>query len=295
MRRPTILSFGEVLWDIFSEGARFGGAPANFACHASVLGGDVSMVSAVGEDSRGDDAIAILESYGIQTDLIQRTVNAPTGSVGIELDGNGKPNFSIQESSAWGQLEWNSELETRIRNADAVYFGTLGQRDEPSRKAIHRALVFANEAGYPRVLDVNLRAPYYDYALIRSSVEKASILKISDDELGEVCAAYDILPTDPPDECLANLLELGELDLVVMTCGAKGAMLVPHEQTTNQPAVATKVRDTVGAGDAFTAALLIGLLRGDTHKTILASANRLAAEMCAQTGAVPHKKLKPAK
>ena len=151
----------------------------------------------------------------------------------------------------------------------------------------------AAEAGRPRVLDVNLRAPYYDHALIRDSVGMASILKLSDDELVEVCAACGISPTEPPTECLARLLEPGELDLVVMTCGAKGALLVSHEETMTQPAVATKVRDTVGAGDAFTAALLIGLLRGDAHDAVLASANELAAEVCSQTGAVPPRELKP--
>ena len=134
MNRPAILSFGEVLWDIFPEGPRFGGAPANFACHAAALGGDVGMVSAVGQDSRGDEAVAILESYGIRTDLIQRTADAPTGTVGVELDETGKPDFTIHEGSAWDQLGWNSDLEARVRTADAVYFGTLGQRGELSRK-----------------------------------------------------------------------------------------------------------------------------------------------------------------
>jgi fructokinase len=292
MNRPTIISFGEVLWDLFPDGPRFGGAPANFACHAAALGGEVSMVSAVGDDLHGHEAVAVLESYGIRTDLIQHKAAAPTGTVGIGFDEAGKPNFTIHESSAWDQLAWNSELEARVGNAAAVYFGTLGQRSKLSRETIRRALALAAKAGRPRVLDVNLRAPFQDDALIRDSVGMASILKLSDDELADVCRSFDITPTQPPAECLNRLRELGELDLVVMTCGAEGAILVSREETMSQPAVATKVRDTVGAGDAFTAALLIGLLRGDSHDTVLTNANKIAAEVCSQTGAVPFKALK---
>jgi fructokinase len=292
MNRPTIISFGEVLWDLFPDGPRFGGAPANFACHAAALGGEVSMVSAVGDDLHGHEAVAVLESYGIRTDLIQHKAATPTGTVGIGFDEAGKPNFTIHESSAWDQLAWNSELEARVGNAAAVYFGTLGQRSKLSRETIRRALALAAKAGRPRVLDVNLRAPFQDDALIRDSVGMASILKLSDDELADVCGSFDITPTQPPAECLNRLRELGELDLVVMTCGAEGAILVSREETMSQPAVATKVRDTVGAGDAFTAALLIGLLRGDSHDTVLTNANKIAAEVCSQTGAVPFKALK---
>ena len=291
MHRPSIISLGEVLWDLFPEGARFGGAPANFACHAAVLGGDVAMVSAVGDDPRGQEAIRILKGFGSDVGAIQIIPSVPTGSVGVALDARGKPSFTIHEDSAWDQIAWDQALEARVRKADAVYFGSLGQRGPLSRSTIRRALALAAEADCPRILDINLRAPFYDHELIRDSVALASILKFSDDELDEVCTAWDISSNDPPAECLARLRERADLDLVVMTCGAEGALLVSADQTTAQPGVATSVRDTVGAGDAFTAAFLVGLLRGDAHEVALASANKRAAEVCSQPGAVPHRQV----
>ena len=287
MKRPTIISLGEVLWDLFPEGPRFGGAPANFACHAAALGGDVTMISEVGTDARGREAIKILQSFGICTDLIQTLPNAPTGTVGVQLDENGKPTFTIHEGTAWDCLAWAPELETRIQAADAIYFGTLGQRSELSRETIRRALDVAATAGIPRVLDVNLRAPFYDDALIRESVSQASILKLSDDELAALCSACGITLTNPPASCLSELRIKFHLDLVVMTRGAEGAMLVLPDGTIEQPGIPTTVRDTVGAGDSFTAAFLIGLLRGNAHGMILHDACKLAAEVCSHLGAVP--------
>ncbi len=287
MKRPVIISLGEVLWDLFPQGARFGGAPANFACHAAALGGDVTMVSAVGTDQQGSEAIKILQSYGIRTDLTQTLSNAPTGTVGIELDANGKPTFTIHEGTAWDCLGWTPELETRIRAADAVYFGTLGQRSELARETICKALGVAADARIPRILDVNLRAPFYDEALIRVSVSQASILKLSDDELTDVCSACGITLTSPPATCLSELRIKFQLDLAVMTRGAEGATLVLPDGTIEQPGIPTTVRDTVGAGDSFTAAFLFGLLRSDPHKMILQNACKLAAEVCSHIGAVP--------
>jgi fructokinase len=154
--KAVIVSCGEVLWDLFPEGPRFGGAPANFACHTAIEGGDVSMLSAVGEDPAGTEAIAILEAYGIDTSLIQRIADLPTGTVGVKLDSSAKPTYQIHSESAWDRIAWSPLLESRIVEADAIYFGTLGQRGERSRATIRRALDLAKSHGVLRVLDVNL-------------------------------------------------------------------------------------------------------------------------------------------
>ncbi|NNC88484.1 MAG: carbohydrate kinase [Akkermansiaceae bacterium] len=287
MSGPTIISLGEVLWDLFPEGPRFGGAPANFACHAAILGGDVIMVSAVGNDQRGREAVGILERYGIDTSLVQVIAGAPTGTVGIELDAKRKPTFTIHEGSAWDRLAWTPELEARLREADAVYFGTLGQRGDASRATIRRALEIAAEARVPRVLDVNLRAPFHDDALIRDSVEHASILKLSDDELRQVATACGVAITGRPEDSLRRLLDSGHLDLVVMTRGSDGALLVSPGETVDQAGIPAKVRDTVGAGDSFTAALVLGALRGEALPAIARRACEVAAAVCAISGAVP--------
>ncbi|MCP4766392.1 MAG: carbohydrate kinase [Gammaproteobacteria bacterium] len=287
MKRPTIVSLGEVLWDLFPDGERFGGAPANFACHAAIQGADVTMVSAVGDDRNGHDAIGILSGYGIDVSLIQIIPDAPTGSVGVALDNNGKPTFTIHQGSAWDRLAWSDQLASRITTADAVYFGTLGQRAGDSRATIRRAVQAAAVARIPRILDINLRPPFFDSEMIRESVQLASILKLSDDELTEVCSTCGIRATDQPDAMLRDLLEFGNLDMVVMTRGANGAVLVTSDCTVNQNGIPANVIDTVGAGDSFTAAFLIGLLRGEPHQQNLHKACAIAAAACAHSGAVP--------
>lgn len=285
--KPSIVSLGEVLWDLFPEGARFGGAPANFACHAAALGADVSIVSAVGDDSRGREAIEILRAHGIDVTLIRSTADAPTGTVGVSLDAKGKPTFTIHEGSAWDGISWMPQLESRIHGATAVYFGTLGQRAEVSRTTIRRALEIAKTSGTARILDVNLRPPFFDNALIRESVALASVLKLSDDELAAVATACEMDSADRSDKTLRAILERFNLDLVVMTRGAEGAILVSSAEVVDQPGIPTRVQDTVGAGDAFTAVLVTGLLRGDPLGRIARNACETAAAVCAQAGAVP--------
>ncbi len=286
-KTPRILSCGEVLWDLFPEGERFGGAPANFACHAAILGGDISMLSAVGSEARGDEAISILQRFGIDTSLVQRIANAPTGSVGVSLDAAGKPSFEIHAGSAWDRVAWTSELEARIAELDAIYFGTLGQRDEVSCATVRRALSLAKEQNILRVLDVNLRKPFYNDALIRESIAFASVLKLSDDELPEVAAACGIQIANRPEDTLRALHEQCGLDCVVMTRGSKGALMVSVDGATDQPGIPTTVVDTVGAGDSFTAALVLGLLRDEAHQDILRKACETASAVCAKSGAVP--------
>ena len=285
--KPSILSCGEMLWDLFPEGARFGGAPANFACHTSRLGAEVSLLSAVGADARGDEALAILRSFSINTSLIQRIDDAPTGSVGVSLDAEGKPTFAIHDGSAWDRIAWTEALAERIAQVDAVYFGTLAQRGEESRATIRKALAAARGRGILRVLDVNLRRPFFDNTLLRESIALASVLKLSDDEMGEVFTACDIVPGETPEATLRVVLTRFGLDLVVMTRGAEGAILVSATEVVDQPGIPTIVRDTVGAGDSFTATFAVGLLRSEEHATILKKACEIASAVCSQHGAVP--------
>ena len=287
MKHPTILSLGEVLWDLFPECERFGGAPANFACHAAIQGADVTMLSAVGDDQHGRDGIDILSAYGIDVSLMQIISKTPTGTVGVEVDADGKPMFVIHQGLAWDNLTWNDAIASRIATVDAVYFGTLGQRDPVSRATIRRVVETAALAGIPRILDVNLRTPFFDAEMIRNSVQLASILKLSDDELVEVCSACNISKTDQPEGDLRGLLEFGNLDMVVLTRGKDGAVLVTHEGTFTQDGIDGNVIDTVGAGDAFTAAFLVGELRGDPHDQNLRKSCEVAAATCAHSGSVP--------
>lgn len=287
MSWPKILACGEILWDLFPEGPRLGGAPANFASQAARLGGVVTILSAVGQDARGDESLAILQRLGVDISLVQRNPDAPTGSVAVRLDSAGKPSFTIQAGSAWDRMHWTAELEARTAGVDAIYFGTLGQRGESSRATIRLALHLANQNDILRVLDVNLRNPFYDAGLIRESIALASILKLSDDELPQVAASCGIPSVLTAAETLQALRQSYGLDLVVMTRGAQGALLVSGEEIIDQPGIPTTVVDTVGAGDSFTASLTTGLLGGLSHSQILREACAAASAVCAQRGGIP--------
>ena len=290
MHKRKIISIGEVLWDLFPDGERFGGAPANFACHAAVQRAEVTMISAVGKDKLGQNAIGVLADYGIDVRLVQTVPDAPTGTVGIELDDQGKPTFEIHQDSAWDRIEWSDEIASRLSSADAICFGTLGQRSEVARQTIRRTIEAAAEAGITRMVDINLRAPFFSSELIRESIQLASILKLSDEELAEVCSACGVSEERNAEEKLHALIEFGDLEMIVMTRGAQGAILVTSEAEWKQPGIAPEIVDTVGAGDAFAAAFLMGELQGEDRETNLRNACEVAAVACSHAGAVPSRK-----
>ena len=289
MKKPRIISFGEVLWDLFPDGGRFGGAPANFACHAALQGAEVTICTAVGDDSYGDDAIRILSEYDIDVSLVQTVATAPTGTASVNLDDEGKPSFLFQDNSAWDQLQWTDDIATKILSADAICFGTLGQRSEMARQTTQRALEVAGRAKIPRVVDINLRPPFFDAKIIRESIQLASILKMSDEEVETVCAVFEIDLRQGLEAALRCLMELGQLKMIVVTRGSEGALLLTTDEISVQAGIPTEVIDTVGAGDAFTAAFLIRELQGSARSQNLLESCKFAAEVCRHAGAVPKK------
>ena len=282
-----IVAMGDGLWDLFPDGPRFGGATANYACHASILGADVHMVSGVGEDDRGEALLHVYQKHGVSTDLVQVLKDYPTGVVNVELTESGLPTFTIGENAAWDHWEWNDEIEGTVRQADVLYFGTLGQRGESSRKGIRRALAMAQDQNIPRILDINLRAPFYDDILIRESIALCSVLKLSDEELERVSQACGLDSSFTSIDALQELRSNFGLDLVVMTRGAEGAVLISEEGVMEQPGEPASVVDTVGAGDSFTASMTLGLLEGKDYPQILKDACKVAAGVCSHAGAVP--------
>lgn len=280
MHPPTIISCGEVLWDLFPDGAKFGGAPANFAAHAARLGARVSMLSAVGADERGDEALRLLRQHGIATHLVSTLADARTGSVGVSLDAAGRPRYEIHADAAWDRLAWTPGLDEAIHQAEAIYFGTLGQRDARSRETLRRALSLATGLGRLRMLDVNLRAPFFSAELICESIAHASHLKLSEEEAPQILAATAC-------RSMEHLRERFGLRLIALTRGPEGAWIITAERSLDLPGRCVTVADTVGAGDAFSAALLTSLLRQTSLEDAAESALHLSSQTCTHPGALP--------
>jgi fructokinase len=284
----TTLAVGEILWDIYPDGPRFGGAPANFACHAAGLGVRAAIVSAVGADDLGRAAVDELTQRGIEVAGVQIS-DRPTGTVLVTIDDDGKASYEFRSDVAWDHLEWNVGLASLAGTAAAVCFGTLAQRGPASSEAVRR-IVAATPGECLRVFDVNLRKDekhlYYDEGSIQQSLDVADVLKLNDDELPILAAMFGVKGTEM--ESIAGLgLRFG-LEHIALTRGPRGALLWSKTgEHSDLPGVQTKVRDTVGAGDAFTAAMTVGLLQGRSLEEINRHACRVAAYVCTQPGAAP--------
>jgi fructokinase len=278
-----VAGIGEILWDLLPGGKRLGGAPANFAGHAQALGAAGAIISAVGADDLGEEARLILREMGLRDDLIT-TVDRPTGTVSVVLDEAGHPTFTIHEDVAWDELPLLPEATAFVAEADAICFGSLAQRGANTRRTI-RALLDAAPAGAVRVFDVNLRAPFYGPQVLAESLEMTDILKLNDEELPIVGQLLEI----DGDEAtrLRELVGRYDLRLVALTRGSRGSLLFNGQETAEHPGCETTVRDTIGAGDAFTATLAVGWCRGLALADINAAANRVAAFVCSQVGALP--------
>ena len=282
----TIIGLGEILWDIFPSGPRFGGAPANFACSAAALGGDqvrVCMASCVGNDELGQLALRSLREKSVQTSGVMRA-SQPTGQVLVQLDALGHARYEFAADTAWDNFAWSDELERLAVHAQACCFGTLAQRSKLSRETI-RTFLAKTPATALRILDVNLRPPFFTDDVILESLSLANVLKLNDEELPVLASLCGIAGT--PVEVMRQLAARFGLTCVALTRGPSGAILVRGDAVSQQPGIATRVEDTVGAGDAFTAVLALGLLEGRELDAINRSACRVAAFVCSQAGATP--------
>lgn len=278
----TVVAIGEILWDIFPDDKRIGGAPANFAYYAHKLGERVALISRVGQDSLGRQAMSACHSAGLIADFIQKDLIHPTGKVRVDLDKRGVPRFEIEPNSAWDFLEENETVISLTKVARAVCFGTLAQRNENSRKTIQNLLDMVGP-GCLRVLDLNLRPPFYDREVIESSLRKADVLKLNSDELKILSGFYSLKGN--PAELVRALLDKFSLKYVALTRGSEGSLIISQGRESEHPGYLVNVVDTVGAGDAFTAALVCGLLSNRDLDEISKLANQLASFVCTKQGA----------
>jgi fructokinase len=284
--RP-IVALGELLWDLLPTGPRAGGAPFNFAFHCHQLGHPAVIVSRVGDDDLGRQLRDEVRRLGMSDEYIQTDLTHPTGTVSVKLDATGQPTYAITENVAWDFIEWEPRLESLAESARAVCFGTLAQRQPVSRETI-RQFVREVTADSLVVCDLNLREPYAEAGVIRETIPLADWLKVNEAEAEVVIAvkrfavawvrpaAEYMLAALPPDHAIA-----------VVTRGERGCHVADRRQVIDLHGVSVQVADTVGAGDAFTAALLTQHLEGKSLREAARFANAYAAVVASKVGGTP--------
>jgi len=281
----VVVGLGEVLWDLLPSGKQLGGAPANFAYMANVLGDRGVVASRVGADALGREARQAMDKLGITTCYVQEDALRPTGAVEVHVDAAGQPEFTIAESVAWDALEWTSQWAELALKADVLCFGSLAQRAPASRATILRFLEAAPPATL-RVFDVNLRHTFFTRNVLHESLQRAHVVKLNDQELPRISDQLALGGSTEEDRA-QRLLQAYDLRLVCITRGDRGSLLVADGKAATHPGFKIKVADAVGAGDAFTACLAHNLLRGASLDEINEEANRLAAWVATQVGATP--------
>ncbi len=279
-----VVGVGEVLWDLLLTGPQLGGAPANFAYHARSLGAEAQVITRVGSDEHGREIIRRFHEMALPDSGVQVDETAPTGTAKVELSGDGLAHFIIQESAAWDFMAVTREALAIARRADAICFGSLAQRSEPSRSTIQQ-LVAAAPTDALRVFDINLRQPFYSRGVIEESLRLANVLKLNGDELAVLAEMFSLAGSTEAQ--LERLAQNFGLRLVALTRGAKGSLLWQQGRWSTCPSRPVTVVDTVGAGDSFTAALVMGTLRKMDLDEVSSVANDVARYVCSQAGATP--------
>ena len=277
----TIVAVGEALWDVFPDGRRPGGAPCNVAFHAARLGDRGVIVTRVGEDAAGDELVAFLRERGVNTDHVQRDGTRPTGTVLVTIE-DSEPQYAITEAVAWDYIAAEDDARALMRTADAICVGSLAQRSEASCAAIRQLLSDARGQALV-VFDVNLRPPFIDAEVIDATFRFADVVKISEPEVARLSTLLD------RPSLVGWLLESVGVQSVWVTRGAGGASVTTRQGTVSAPGVVidTSTGDAVGAGDAFTAAMVHQLVHNATPQEALKAANRYAALVATKKGAMP--------
>jgi fructokinase len=281
----VIVGLGELLWDMLPNGKQLGGAPANFAYHAQMLGNQGIIASRIGADDLGKEIIERLGRLKLKTEHIQSDEIRPTSTVAVEVNEKGQPHYIITEEVAWDCLEWTDPWESLAKQAKAVCFGSLAQRTAQTRITIRRFLR-AMSPGAVRIFDVNLRQFFYTTEIIHDSLLLADIAKLNEQELPQVMRVLG-LKSGNLKANVRLLLETYGLKMVCLTRGHLGCMLANEKQTIENQGFKVRVADAVGAGDAFTAALVHHFLKGTSLEKTAQAANRLGSYVVSQNGAMP--------
>ena len=276
-----VVCFGETLWDMLPGGKQAGGAPMNVAYHLQKLGKNPAVISRIGYDDLGKQLIETLETKNICTEFFQMDDQKPTSVVQAEIKDGHEVVYTILNNVAWDYIEYNDELATLVSSADYFVFGSLATRSWQTRNTLLRLLPLAKN----KVLDINLRPPFYNRQTIEMLLTHANIVKMNLAELELITGWFSPLTTEA--ERIQLLKDRFELDTVIVTRGAKGAIVCNKGELCTCTGIPIKVEDTVGSGDSFLAAIIAKMLEGATMDETLHFANKLAAFVTTQKGACP--------
>ena len=279
--KSKILCIGEILWDIFPNGSFLGGAPFNAACHLHMLGENVKIVSRIGDDPLGEKVMSSLKEKGIDPKYMQKDEKFRTGIVKVSINDVSNPSYEIVEPAAWDFIEVSDNLTEAALTADVLVFGSLAQRNHVSRNTIGilRKLVPV------KVFDINLRPPYDNRLVVEDSLKNTQIVKLNDKELIQLAKWFGF-----PKEIKKSVLTLASefnCSTVCVTRGEQGAVLWHNKAWTEHNGFKVSVKDTVGAGDAFLASMISGIMAGYTNEVILRNANAVGAYVASKNGATP--------
>ena len=280
-----VICFGEMLWDVFPDGAVAGGAPMNVALNLQQLGVDVTMISRVGKDEDGQKILDFVKGYGLSLTSIQEDENQPTGQVIIDQADKENIQYDILEPVAWDFISLTPENQELVANADALVFGSLAVRNEKSWQTlyhlVHQPLL--------TIFDVNMREPYIDFYKIDSLLGYTDILKINEDELEILADFFELKDKrDGLAKALCDyLVEEYPIETICITHGGKGAMVYKDGSIISHPGYKVQVEDTVGAGDAFLSGFVKMYLEGKNLKDTLDFASKLGAFVATQKGGTP--------
>jgi fructokinase len=284
-------AFGEILWDCLPSGRHAGGAPFNVTAHLAQLGASASLISSVGQDALGDEILQVAKDKGVETEFVARS-GLPTGTVLATIDPSGNATYEIVQPVAWDEIHVPAEALEAVAKSRALIFGSLAGRSRFNLEQLDHLLRLE---GPLKFFDVNLRTPFADPALVFELAERADVIKLNDDEVGRLASwvrTGEPTPNLPRTEqavaeACAAIAERTKTARICVTRAAEGAALWDRGTLLCAPAPKVTVKDTVGAGDAFMAGLMVGLSRGLETGTVLKSACRLGAFVASHHGATP--------
>jgi len=273
-----VVCFGEVLFDVFPDGKKIGGAPFNVAAHLRQLDNQVSLISRIGEDANGSEVLSAVSSFKMSTDTIQLDSRLPTGLVNVTIDEQGNASYDIQQPSSWDNIASSKKDLSLVAEADALVFGSLASRGAKSKSSL---LKFADSSNL-NICDLNIRQDYYDKKLLSTLLELTHVLKINSDEANLLKEMFDF----PDEEYHRAIGDKFGISVIIETKGKDGAIAYSGGRTLSAPGLQVNVVDTLGSGDAFLAAFVHHFLKHQPLEDCLINACRRGAQVASHQGAI---------